>query len=235
MQPKDLKDKIMLSKELSEQEKKYLVQRLGFGLHWEDRVSSIETLLDTHLPEVQIVPQLCLPHKQDVPEHLLVEGENLYSLLALSVQYREKVHVIYIDPPYNTENRDFSYQDTFASQRERDRHSSWVSFIFRRMLIAKSLLCESGVLFCSIGREEMTSLLGVCDRVFGEQNRLGIVSRVQKRGNDKGSFFKPSLDYVVVYAKEKSKVSAFKTPVPAEKFSKVESVGPRKGENTGHE
>ena len=99
----------------------------------------------------------------------------------------------------------------------------------KRLRIAKKLLTENGVIFVSIGSDEVAQLVLLCNDVFGENNQVAIVSRVQKKGNGKGTHFSPAIDYVLTYAKNKSSLGKFHSANTA-KFPHIETSGPRKGE-----
>ena len=83
------------------------------------------------------------------PNHILIEGDNLEALTTLSYTHEGKVDVIYIDPPYNTGNKDFVYNDSFVDSEDSYRHSKWLSFMSKRLRIAKRLLSDTGVIFIS--------------------------------------------------------------------------------------
>ena len=86
----------------------------------------------------------------EAPNHILIEGDNLHALTALTFTHEGKVDVIYTDPPYNTGNKDFKYNDSFVDREDSNRHSKWLSFMHKRLQIAKRLLSEKGVIFISI-------------------------------------------------------------------------------------
>ena len=107
------------------------------------------------------------------PNHLLIEGDNLNALAALTYAYAGKIDVIYIDPPYNTGNKDFIYNDSFVDKEDAGyRHSKWLSFMNRRLKIAKKLLSEKGVIFISIDDNQQAALKLLCDDIYGENNCL---------------------------------------------------------------
>jgi len=107
------------------------------------------------------------------PNHILIEGDNLHALTALSFTHEGQIDVIYIDPPYNTGNKDFKYNDSFVDKEDSYRHSKWLSFMAKRLKIAKQLLSEEGVIFISIDDNEQAQLKMLCDKVFNEENYIG--------------------------------------------------------------
>ena len=155
-------------------------------------------------------------------QNLYIEGDNLEVLKLLQNSYMGKVKMIYIDPPYNTGN-DFVYHDDFAQSAEeydesnRDEegnryrkntdsngrfHSDWCSMIYARLMVARSLLTDDGVIFISIDDNEQRNLKNICDEVFGEHNYLAQV--VWERAYSPINLmkhFSPAHDYILVYAK----------------------------------
>lgn len=157
----------------------------------------------------------------DTTQNLYIEGDNLEVLKLLQNSYMGKVKMIYIDPPYNTGN-DFVYHDDFAMNTDdyddanRDEngnryrrntdsngrfHSDWCSMMYSRLMVARSLLSENGVIFISIGEQELNTLISCCNEVFGEQNKVIVYNRVTKKSSNNGNNFSPCMDYVLVYAK----------------------------------
>ena len=153
---------------------------------------------------------------------VLINSENFGALNLLQDRYKEQVKTVYIDPPYNTEDGDFLYKDNF-------KHSSWISLIQDRITLGKNLMKNDGVIFNHIGEQEFDNFKYILDDVF-QDNKLGFISRIQKKGSDKGTYFKPTLDFILAYAKDKSKLSGFKVGVDESKFQKIEEEGNRKGE-----
>lgn len=86
----------------------------------------------------------------EAPNHVLIEGDNLHALTVLNYTHAGKVDVIYIDPPYNTGNKNFIYNDQYVDREDSYRHSKWLSFMHKRLKLAKNLLKEFGVIFISI-------------------------------------------------------------------------------------
>jgi len=106
--------------------------------------------------------------------HILIEGDNYHSLAVLNFTHQEAVDVIYIDPPYNTGNKDFIYTDKFKSdfviKDDPFRHSKWLTFMEKRLKLAKKLLKKDGAIFISIDDHEQAPLKMLCDEIFGEEN-----------------------------------------------------------------
>lgn len=161
----------------------------------------------------------------DTTENLYIEGDNLQVLKLLQQGYMGKVKMIYIDPPYNT-GSDFVYDDDFArSQAEEDLdsgdideegnryrknnrtngrfHSDWCSMIYPRLLIARSLLTEDGVIFISIDDNEVHNLRKICDEVFGEGNFVAEIPWQSRASIQNDTDFSVNHEYILVYARNR--------------------------------
>ena len=145
-----------------------------YGLVWEDKAEDVEERLREELPVLrEVKDKAILSDEPDAPNHILIEGDNLEALTALSYTHEGKIDVIYIDPPYNTGNKDFVYNDSFVDSEDSYRHSKWLSFMNKRLKIAKKLLSDKGVIFISIDDNEQANLKLLCDEVFGEDKFVG--------------------------------------------------------------
>ena len=151
-----------------------LRQRDSYGLHWEDKPEEAEERLRVSLPILTEVTSKRITNGGDnAPNHILIEGDNLEALTALTYTHAGKIDVIYIDPPYNTGNKDFSYNDKYVDSEDSYRHSKWLSFMSKRLRIAKRLLSDRGVIFISIDDNEQAQLKILCDEIFGADNFSG--------------------------------------------------------------
>lgn len=207
-----------------------LAESKPYGLVWEEKPEDVEERLRTELPILREVPERAIiSDDPDAPNHILIEGDNLEALSTLAYTHEGRIDVIYIDPPYNTGNKDFVYNDSYVDKDDPYRHSKWLSFMSKRLRTARKLLSENGVMFISIGSDEIAQLTSLCDKMFGAQNQIAIVSRVQKKGNGKGTHFSPAVDYVLAYANDKTVVERFFAPNTSD-FPVLENTGERKGE-----
>ncbi|MFT8178375.1 site-specific DNA-methyltransferase [Mycobacteroides chelonae] len=143
----------------------------------------------------------------DAPWHVVINGENFHALQALRSTHREKVDLIYIDPPYNTGNDGWIYNDRYVDQNDRAKSSKWLSFLERRLLIAKDLLKRTGVIIVAIGDEEHHRLRMLLDQVFGDQNFLSDVVWQGGRKND-SRYVSNGADYMLIYARDESALAA---------------------------
>ena len=144
---------------------------------------------------------LANPVKKEIPNHILIEGDNLHALTCLTYTHSNKVDVIYIDPPYNTGNKDFVYNDSFVDKEDAFRHSKWLSFMEKRLRIAKGLLSDKGVIFISIDDNEQAQLKLLCDEIFGEENFIAVFPRLATKSGKTPLTYMVSHDYVMCYVK----------------------------------
>lgn len=178
-----------------------LSHRKRFGLVWEDKNEDALEALSGSFPLV------ALDKKRKVGEsnedsNLLIEGDNLFSLTLLNFSHKEKVDLIYIDPPYNRGLNDFKYNDNYVNPDDSFRHSKWLSFMHKRLVLARSLLKPTGAIFISIDNNEMAHLKLLCDEVFGERNFIGVlIWRKKEGGGQTDQYFVTEHEYVIAYAK----------------------------------
>lgn len=179
-----------LHRQIKELEKKVaylntqLKQENRFGLQWIDVPEAFEAESENKIPILEEVPELAITNDDGKPTHILIEGDNYHALTCLNYTHHGKVDVIYIDPPYNTGSDGFTYKDKRFLDRFPDgaklptshplRHSSWLSFMEKRLKLAKELLSEKGLIFISIDDNEFAHLRSLCDRIFYPQNFAGV-------------------------------------------------------------
>ena len=204
----ELAKKITQLDGLTNEEKASLVELLRsqkkYGLVWEDKPEEIETRLVDELPVLTEVPERAIvSDSPDAPNHILIEGDNLEALTALAYTHEGKIDVIYIDPPYNTGNKDFVYNDSFVDREDGYRHSKWLSFMNKRLQIAKSLLSSGGVIFISIDDNEQAQLKLLCDEIFGGENFIALVVVASNSAKNNAKFISVTHEYLFCYAKDK--------------------------------
>lgn len=186
-----------------------LRERKSYGLVWEDKPEDVEERLRTELPVLKEVKNLAIVRDNaDAPNHILIEGDNLEALTTLAYTHEGKIDVIYIDPPYNTGNKDFVYNDSFVDREDGYRHSKWLSFMAKRLRIAKRLLSDRGVIFISIDDNEQAQLKLLCDEIFGEQNFISqIIWHSKYTTSNDAKDISRQHDYVIVYCKSQDYVA----------------------------
>lgn len=202
-------DRIKTLEGLTDDERSALLGLLNetktYGLVWEDKPEEVEERLRTELPVLkEVKSRAIISDNADAPNHILIEGDNLEALTTLAYTHEGKIDVIYIDPPYNTGNKDFIYNDSYVDSEDSYRHSKWLSFMSRRLRIAKKLLSDHGVIFISIDDNEQASLKLLCDDIFGQQNFIANVIWEKKYtvAND-AKYFSDNHDFIICYAKDK--------------------------------
>lgn len=185
-----------------------LSEQKTYGLVWEEHTEDVEEELRTKLPVlVEDTNKRLAEGGEDAPNHILIEGDNLHALTALTYTHEGAVDVIYIDPPYNTGNKDFVYNDSFVDSEDDYRHSKWLSFMSKRLRIAKRLLSDDGALFISIDENELYALKVLCDEIFGERNFVGQWNWYKSATPPALSLkLKRNIEYVLCYEKNRSGV-----------------------------
>ena len=171
MDKNELVNKICAIEGLTNDEKSTLIELLRkqkkYGLVWEDKPEDVEERLREELPVlIEDTSKAIISTDTDAPNHILIEGDNLEALTTLAYTHEGKIDVIYIDPPYNTGNEDFVYNDKFIEKEDEFRHSKWLSFMNKRLRIAKKLLSSQGVIFISIDENEVGALRLLGDEIF---------------------------------------------------------------------
>ncbi len=170
-----------------------------YGLVFEEHQEAIDETLATHTPVLTEEPDLLLDHGGQM--NFLLEGDNLAALRLLEKTHRGRIDLIYIDPPYNTGNRDFVYDDCFVDAQDTFRHSKWLSFMSKRLELAKHLLSENGVIFISIDDREQAGLKLLCDSIFDESCFAADVSwqRTYSTRNDSKGIVS-EVEHILVYS-----------------------------------
>lgn len=171
-----------------------------YGLVFEEHRENIDEVLENNLPVLSEDESLFIDNGGQM--NFLIEGDNLASLKLLEKTHKGKIDVIYIDPPYNTGNEDFIYDDNFIDTNDTFRHSKWLSFMERRLSIAKILLSEDGVIFISIDDNEQSALKLLCDTIFGDMNFITAFhwEKTQHFGRQKINSYS-NCEYILTYAK----------------------------------
>ncbi|UKJ12772.1 site-specific DNA-methyltransferase [Helicobacter pylori] len=169
------------------------------------------------------------PLNESTSKHILIKGDNLDALKILRQSYSEKIKMIYIDPPYNTKNDSFIYGDDFSQSNEEilktldyskekldyitnlfgsKCHSRWLSFMYPRLLLAKDLLKQDGVIFISIDDNECAQLKLLCDEIFGEGNFVAdFIRKTKSTTNDAKTGVNYQHEFLLCYAKNKEFVN----------------------------
>lgn len=190
-----------------------LVSAQKFGLVWEDKPD--EQVLKFKNDEYVMLredPARAVVTDANAVNHILINGDNFHALAALQATHRGKVDVIYIDPPYNTGNKDFIYNDHYLDKDDIYRHSKWLSFMEKRLRLAAELLHTEGVIFASIDDSEHARLKLLMDEIFGPDNFVSNVVWNSTAGSNTGNLPVSITESILVYAKNIKKVALQREP-----------------------
>jgi len=233
MNKKELYNKILQLDGLTNEEKSELLGLLRkqkkYGLVWEDKPEDVEERLRNELPVlVEDTGKAIISTESDVPNHILIEGDNLEALTALAYTHEGKIDVIYIDPPYNTGNNDFVYNDNFVDKEDSYRHSKWLSFMAKRLRIAKQLLSDKGAIFISIDDNEQAQLKLLCDEILGVDGFLGniIWEKTDSPRMDVKGFYTRH-DYILVYKRSDFELKRLPQNDVPKHYNKIDEQGKR--------
>jgi adenine-specific DNA-methyltransferase len=189
---------------IAKQDKELKIKK--YGLVWDSEREPEQVVLDceNNLPILKRIKSKEIK-TNDSDDNILIEGDNYHSLTVLNYTHKEKIDVIYIDPPYNTGNKDFIYNDNYVDKEESFKHSKWLTFIEKRLKLAKNILSKTGVIIIHIDEHEQNSLHFLLNKIFGENNNLGTI--VWNKKNPKGDSHGVSVmhESILCYAKDREK------------------------------
>jgi len=178
-----------------------------YGLNWDAEREPEQVVLDcaNNLPILKRVKEKEIrePKSNGQEDNILIEGDNYHALTVLNYTHQDKIDVIYIDPPYNTGNKDFKYNDRFVDREDGFRHSKWLNFMEKRLNLAENLLKGTGVIFISIDDNEVAQLKLLCDNIFGQDNFVAQITWHRKRGKDNSAKYLSKVhEYILIYGKD---------------------------------
>lgn len=176
------------------------------GMTWERDSIAHDQALTANIVLPRIVPELSHTPagagEKFVHRNLIIEGDNFDSLRLLKTTHAGRVRVIYIDPPYNTGNSDWVYNDRFVGEKDRWRHSQWLEFLYQRLTLARDILASDGVILVSINDENRAKLEMLMDEVFPGRRLGSLAWRTKDTGNDLSQRFSHVHEHVIVYANQ---------------------------------
>lgn len=158
-----------------------------YGLVWEQHEEAVDVMMRTHIPVFTEDAGKEITTSAGGVYNFLLEGDNLHSLRLLEKTHRGRIDVIYIDPPYNTGSKDFVYDDAYVDDNDGYKHSKWLSFMNQRLLSARNLLKNDGVLVISIGYQEVNNLMLLCQEIFSDR-QVACVTIQTSGGKPNGGF-----------------------------------------------
>ena len=180
---------------------KKLKKRRKYGIVWEEKKENAVENCKKKLPVLKEVKEMSLLSDKDSLINVLIEGDNYHALSALSFTHSESIDLIFIDPPYNTGNGDFIYNDNIVDKSDAYRHSKWLSFMNFRLKLAKDLLKDKGTIFITIDDNELAQLKLLCDHVFDEKNLIGIISWKHRDSISNDLLISQNHNYILIYAR----------------------------------
>lgn len=178
-----------------------------YGLVWEHKTEKVIEDFETQQPYLEEVTDKRIEDAPGEPTNLIIEGDNFEALSILNYAHAGKVDVIYIDPPYNTGNKDFIYNDYYVDSEDEFRHSKWLSFMEPRLRLARILLKDDGVLLISINDIEHASLIMLCDEIFGKESFVCDFIWAKNSGNNNSIAVSQKTEYIVTYVKIKDAIN----------------------------
>lgn len=174
--------------------KKELKKRKKYGLVWEEKPEEVVEMCKEKLPILKKVKSKEIMTNPDKPVNLLIEGDNYHALSVLNYTHAKKIDVIYIDPPYNTGAKDWKYNNAYVDENDAYRHSKWLSFMDKRLRLAKNLLKHNGVLICTIDENEHASLGLLLQKIFIDRE-IVCVTIIHNPGGIQGNNFSYCHEY----------------------------------------
>lgn len=177
------------------------LEKERYGLVWEDKEEEVAKRCDKELPLLKEDCTKEIISDSTLPYNLIIEGDNYHSLYALSFTHKKSIDLIYIDPPYNTGNNDFRYNDSYVDKADRFRHSKWLSFMSKRLRLAKNLLSNNGLIFISIDENEFAQLKLLCDSIFTEKNYVVDLIWNSRKSVSNDTIVSLNHNHTLIYAK----------------------------------
>lgn len=172
--------------------------RKKYGLVWEEHEERVDTQMRLNIPIFSEVVDKTINSDKNSRYNFLLEGDNLHSLRLLEKSYKNSIDVIYIDPPYNTGKKDFVYDDVYIDSNDGFIHSKWLSFMYKRLIIARGLISNDGVIVISIGYQEVNNLILLCQELFDDKQVTCVT--VQTSGGKPNGGFTFVHEYLVFIA-----------------------------------
>ncbi len=206
-----------------------------YGLRWMDVPEAFDEKTENAVPILEEVKEKAITSEDGKPTHILIEGDNYHALTCLNYTHKGAIDIIYIDPPYNTGSDGFIYKDKRVLDKFPDgttvptdhplRHSYWLSFMHKRLQLAKNLLSKRGVIFISIDDNEQATLKLLCDQVLGEKNFISNSIVINNRGGRDYGGIAVQHEYLLIYAKNISSCELNEIEEENKKFDYEDEYG----------
>lgn len=179
------------------------LKRKKYGLVWENHEEKIDKEIKNKIPVFEEDKTLEIKKDKSKSTNFIIEGDNLHSLYLLEKTHKNKIDLIIIDPPYNRGLNDFVYDDNYIDKTDSFKHSKWISFMHKRLIIAKKLLKDKGVIFINIDDNEFAQLKLLCDDIFGEDNFISCFPWHNRTSIQNDTDISINHEYIIAYAKKR--------------------------------
>lgn len=179
------------------------LKRKKYGLVWENHEEKIDKEIENKIPVFEENKTLEIKKDESKSTNFILEGDNLHSLYLLEKTHKNKIDLIIIDPPYNRGLNDFVYDDNYIDKTDSFKHSKWISFMHKRLIIAKKLLKDKGVIFINIDDNEFAQLKLLCDDIFGEDNFISCFPWHNRTSIQNDTDISINHEYIIAYAKKR--------------------------------
>ena len=213
-----------LLKIVDKQDKELATKKYGIVWDAEKEPEKVVQECADNLPILKLVKDKEIKNSEE-EDNILIEGDNYHALTVLNYTHKEKIDVIYIDPPYNTGNKkEWKYNDHWIDGEDGYKHSKWLNFMEKRLNLAKKLLKKTGVIFISIDDHEVAQLKLLCDKVFGENNFIGnLIWESKLTGGHDSKHLNSIHEYVLCYAKDSQKENILNKRMSEKVYSNLDS------------
>ncbi len=179
------------------------LKRKKYGLVWENHEEKTDKEIEDKIPVFKEDNTLEIKKGNTKSTNFIIEGDNLHSLYLLEKTHKNKIDLIIIDPPYNRGLNDFVYDDNYIDKTDAFKHSKWISFMNKRLKIAKRLLKDNGVIFINIDDNEFAQLKLLCDDIFGEENFISCFPWHNRTSIQNDTDISINHEYIIAYAKKR--------------------------------
>ena len=183
-----------------------LQKRKKYGLVWDEEKTkeTFEKDARNKLPVLKEITKNSFGNDSKKSTNILIEGDNYHALSVLNYTHKRKIDIIYIDPPYNL-GKEFTYNDKLVDNEDSYKHSKWLSFMKKRLKLAKKLLSQKGIIFISIDDNEQAQLKLLCDEIFGQESFIAnIIWQKKFSPQNDAKYFSDMHDFILVYIRKKN-------------------------------
>ncbi len=210
------------------EEIRQLSSRKKYGLVWEDKPEKVVERCKDELPVLEEVPDRTIEEPSTDATSIIIEGDNYHALSVLNYTHAGKFDAIYADPPYNTGAKNWIYNNNYVDGNDAFRHSKWLSFMEKRLRLARSLLKPEGIIVVTIDDYEIATLTLLMNEIFGEKNHLGtVVIKNNPQGRSSVSGFQISHEYALFYGRtQRAKIGRLpRTQDQIDRYKESDSIG----------